>query len=33
MENFYNRIITIDENNVCGHISKIRLNFNYDKNN
>ena len=33
MEQFYNRIITIDETNVCGHISELNLDFNYGKNN
>lgn len=33
MESFYQRIITIDESNVCGHISEINLDFNYGKNN
>lgn len=33
METFYNRIITIDETNVCGHISEVTLDFNYGKNN
>ena len=31
MEEFYNRIVTIDENNVCGHISEVTLDFNYGK--
>lgn len=33
MENFYQRIITIDEGNVCGHIAELNLDFNYGKNN
>jgi hypothetical protein len=33
MEDFYNRVITIDEGNVCGHISEVTLDFNYGKNN
>lgn len=33
MEEFYHRILTIDETNVCGHISEITLDFNYGKNN
>ena len=33
MEDFYNRVITIDEGNVCGHISEVWLDFNYGKNN
>lgn len=33
MEAFYQRIITIDEGNVCGHISEVTLDFNYGKNN
>jgi hypothetical protein len=33
MEHFYNRIITIDETNVCGHIAELSLDFNYGKNN
>lgn len=33
MESFYERIITIDEGNVCGHISEVSLDFNYGKNN
>lgn len=33
MEQFYQRIITIDEGNVCGHISELNLDFNYGKNN
>lgn len=33
MEQFYNRIITIEETNICGHISEVTLDFNYGKNN
>lgn len=33
MDEFYNRIITIDETNICGHISELSLDFNYGKNN
>jgi hypothetical protein len=33
METFYNRVLTIDENNVCAHISDITLDFNYGKKN
>lgn len=33
MEDFYNRVVTIDEKNICGHISEITLDFNYGKNN
>jgi hypothetical protein len=33
MSEFYNRVITIDETNVCGHISEITLDFNFGKNN
>jgi len=33
MEQFYNRIVTIDEGNVCGHISEINLDFKYGQNN
>lgn len=31
MESFYNRIITVDERNVCAHISEIWLDLNYGK--
>ncbi len=33
MESFYQRIITIDEGNVCGHIAELSLDFNYGKSN
>lgn len=33
MEQFYSRVITIDETNVCGHFSEIYLDFNFGKNN
>lgn len=33
MEEFYNRVITIDETNTCAHIADITLDFNYGKNN
>lgn len=33
MEAFYQRIITIDEGNVCGHIAELSLDFSYGKNN
>jgi len=33
IEDFYQRIVTIDEGNVCGHISEINLDFNYGKKN
>lgn len=33
MEQFYNRIVTIDEGNVCGHISELTLDFKYGQNN
>ena len=29
MEAFYQRIITIDEGNCCGHICELSLDFNY----
>ncbi|EKD89709.1 MAG: hypothetical protein ACD_33C00002G0001 [uncultured bacterium] len=31
MEDFYGRILTIDETNTCAHISEIWLDFNYGK--
>jgi len=31
MEQFYNRIISIDETNICAHISELTLDFNYGK--
>jgi len=33
LEQFYNRIIQVDETNVCGHISEVHLDFSYGKNN
>ena len=33
MEQFYNRIITIEETNVCGHFSEITLDFDFGKKN
>ncbi|MEM5877508.1 MAG: S80 family phage morphogenetic serine protease [Candidatus Aenigmatarchaeota archaeon] len=32
-DDFYLRILKIDEKNVCGHISEIRLDYDYVKNN
>lgn len=32
LEDFYNRILTIDEGNICGHISEITLDLDYGKN-
>ena len=32
-EDFYRRILTIEETNVCGHISEVTLDFNYGKKN
>lgn len=31
LDQFYHRVITIDETNVCGHISEVILDFNYGK--
>lgn len=31
MENFYNRVVTIEETNVCGHFSEIILDHQYGK--
>jgi hypothetical protein len=33
MEQFYNRVITIEETNICGHFSEIRLDFDFGKKN
>lgn len=33
METFYNRVISIEETNICGHFSDITLDFNFGKNN
>lgn len=33
LEDFYRRIVTIDETNVCAHISELWLDFNFGKNN
>jgi hypothetical protein len=33
MEDFYNRILTIEETNVCSHISSLTLDFNFGKKN
>jgi len=33
MEQFYNRIISIEETNICGHFSEIYLDFNFGKKN
>lgn len=32
-EEFYNRVITIDEGNICGHFSEITLDFEFGKKN
>lgn len=31
LEQFYSRVMTIDERNICGHISEITLDFEYGK--
>lgn len=31
LEDFYRRIVTIDENNICAHISEVWLDFNFGK--
>lgn len=33
MEQFYNRVISIEETNICGHISEVTLDFNFGKKN
>lgn len=33
MEQFYNRVITIEETNICGHFSEIYLDFDFGKKN
>jgi len=33
MEQFYNRVISIEETNVCGHFSEINLDFDFGKKN
>ena len=33
LEDFYRRIVTIDENNICAHISELWLDFDFGKNN
>lgn len=33
LEQFYNRVITIEETNICGHFSEINLDFDYGKKN
>ena len=33
VEEFYQRVVSIDEGNVCGHISEVVLDFAYGKNN
>ena len=33
MEQFYNRVISIEETNICGHFSEIRLDFEFGKKN
>lgn len=33
MEQFYSRVISIEETNICAHISEIWLDFNFGKNN
>lgn len=33
MEQFYSRVISIEETNVCGHFSEIRLDFDFGKKN
>lgn len=33
MEDFYNRVLTIDQKNVCHHISEVWLDFDYGRNN
>ena len=32
LEEFYHRVITIDERNICAHIKEVTLDFNYGKN-
>lgn len=31
MESFYNRVVSIEETNICGHFSEIWLDFNFGK--
>ena len=31
MEQFYNRVVSIDEKNICGHFSEVWLDFNFGK--
>jgi hypothetical protein len=31
MEQFYNRVVTIDEKSICGHFSEVWLDFNFGK--
>lgn len=33
IEQFYQRVVSIEETNICGHFSEIWLDFNYGKNN
>lgn len=33
MEQFYNRVVSIDETNICAHFSEIRLDFEFGKKN
>lgn len=33
MEQFYNRVISIEETNICGHFCEIRLDFDFGKKN
>ena len=33
MDDFYNRVISIEEKNICGHFSEIRLDFDFGKKN
>ena len=32
-EDFYNRVVTIDQDNICGHIADVTLDFDYGKKN
>jgi Peptidase S80 family len=33
MEQFYNRVVSIEETNICAHISEIKLDFDFGKKN